>query len=118
MSRGYETHPERNGAPLPENGHMIPPTLNELCSELRRAEIELMYAIAKHRKGWQAMRRRQKERELLADRPGMLSYLDTDEIWKVATGDVNWWRSEMTAQATTITALTKIIEAREAEIRE
>jgi hypothetical protein len=95
------------GAPLPDELSVLPPgpLLREIDQEIERAEVELMYAIARHRKAWAAMRRRAEERERLAGQPGMLSHLDSDAIWKKRTGDVGWWRGEMDCQATALLAL-------------
>jgi hypothetical protein len=76
-----------------------------------RCEVELLYAIAQHRKAWTAMRRRAEERDALVDKPGGLAAIEADPIWKKRTGDVSWWRDEMTAQATTRQALAAMKEA-------
>jgi hypothetical protein len=85
------------------------PTLQreDIQAELIRAEVELLYAIAKHRKAWKAMRARADERAMIeaSGAPGRLASLEADHIWKLRTGDVTWWRGEMTAQATAVTAL-------------
>lgn len=98
-----ETHPERLGAPL--TGDEVPPTVGEVTAEIVRCEIELMYAIARHRKAWSAMRRHREDASRKADSAGMQAYLDSDPIWKVKTGDVTWWRGEMQAQAAALQAL-------------
>jgi len=111
---GYPTRPLTPGAPLPEGlTELMPVQRADIVAELARAEYELMYALARHRKAWQKMRRRAKVRETLANRPGMLSHLDTDPIWKEATGDVAWWRGEMDAQASAILALRAMLEMME-----
>lgn len=101
------THPERLGAPL--NGDERPPTIPEVRAEYERCKIELMYAIAQHRKAWGVMRRRAEYRDTLVDRVGMLSTLESDPHWKKATGDVSWWRGEMDAQANVMLALRSML---------
>jgi hypothetical protein len=97
------TKPHVLGAPL--QGDEQPPTLAEIDAEIKRAEIELMYAIAKHRKAWKVMRQRAEARDEASGKVGMLSTLESDPHWKKATGDVSWWRDEMTAQASALQAL-------------
>lgn len=103
---GYRTHPHRIGAPLPVEMHGIEqamPAPGAIIAELTRAQVELMYAIARHRQAWTRMRRVREDREQKG-----LTFLDSDREWKVATSDVAWWRDEMTAQATTIKALVEM----------
>lgn len=114
MSRaGYETNPLRVGAPLPEGlAELALPSESEIRAELTRAEVELMHAIAQHRKAWSAMRRRAKEREELAGRPGRLAYLESDSLWKTRTGAVSWWCGEMQAQAALVQTLQAMLYRR------
>jgi hypothetical protein len=94
------------GAPLPDSMYKLPLIdKRDIEEELLRAEIELMYALSRHRKAWRVMRQRAEHRATLADHVGMLSTLESDPHWKKATGDVSWWRDEVTAQATAILAL-------------
>lgn len=107
---GYRTNPMRVGAPLPEEMDAIRrPDPVMVGAELARAQVELMYAVARHRKAWSAMR---EYRRLQQERQGPRAYLDSDPIWRIRTGDVQWWRDEMLAQAATITALTTMVEMR------
>jgi hypothetical protein len=105
--RGYTTNPLKVGAPLPESLVSLPgaPTLREIEMEMIRAEAELMYALARRRKAWSAMRRRAEEREILADKPGALTHLDSDHIWKKRVGDVGWWRDEVQTHSAALLAL-------------
>lgn len=103
---GHPTHPMRPGAPLPpEILKLLPADIMDIDEELRRAEVELLYAAAKHRKAWRVMRDRALKRDAMADQIGMLPTLESDPHWKKATGDVAWWRGEMEAQAALVTAL-------------
>ena len=108
---GYSTKPTKVGAPLPvEMAEIEEPGPGPILAELTRAKVELMYAIARHRKAWSRMRLIKREREADAAKKGVPAYLDNDTLWKIATGDVSWWRDEMTAQATTVAALTTMAE--------
>lgn len=124
---GNPTNPLRRGAPLPDQGIFTNPqagtvsqdmliglpTLNpqDIQDELTRAGVELVYALARHRKAWQAMARRLDERAALVDVPGGLAAIDSDPIWKNRTHDVAWWRDEVTCQSTAILALQALIPA-------
>lgn len=111
MTLGYRTYPGRVGAPLPEEMSGIDePTPMAILAELRRAKVELMYAIARHRQAWSHMRKVKLEREADALKKGVPAYLDNDVFWKIATADVSWWRGEMQAQAATVTALMAMAE--------
>lgn len=100
-----KTAPLKAGAPLPDDEPIIAPTLLDVRAEITRAQVELMYAIAMHRKAWSRMRAIRQDRDARADQKGIPVYLDNDPNWKVATGDVAWWRGEMQAQAAAISAL-------------
>lgn len=107
---GHPTKPLVLGAPLP-SGAGSKVDAQDVADELRRAEIELLYAISQHRKAWKVMRRRAELRNEQSGKIGMLSTLESDPHWKKATGDVDWWRGEMTAQATTVLALQQMLLA-------
>jgi len=109
---GKPTRPLLAGAPLPPKTDLeIDP--QDIGDELARAETELLYALARHRKAWQSMARHLNERAELAGRPGALAAIDSDPTWKHKTGDVAWWRDEVTCQATAVTALTGMLERHE-----
>jgi hypothetical protein len=108
------TNPMKIGAPLPPDQQSLFVDYGDLVEELRRAECELVYALARHRKAWQSMARRLDERAELVDKPGGLAAIDSDPIWKKKTGDVQWWRDEVTCQATAVLALKEIIRDRDA----
>lgn len=112
--KGYKTQPLKVGAPLPGSltALPLPPTQEEIENELDRAEVELMYAAARHRQAWALMRKRQKEREEAADVPGALAALESDPIWKKRTSDVTWWRGEVDMQASLVLALGQMRDRR------
>jgi len=122
MTRNHpagETKPLVVGAPLPPELDTLFVEYEDLVEELRRAECELLYACARHRKAWSAMRARATERDLIAMRGsvGSLPTLESDAIWSKRTGDVKWWAAEMTAQGTAVLALKALIDGREAAKR-
>lgn len=99
-----KTRPDILGAPLSPTdytGGLLDeaPDVVDVQVELARAQIELMHAIAKHRKAWKAMAMAKAAAEERA------VWADAYTPYKIAVGDVRWWREEMTAQATTVTAL-------------
>lgn len=111
---GHPTRPLTPGAPLPEGYLLAPLHPGDIRQELHRAETELMYALARHRKAWAAMRAHANDRAEKANSgiPGKLAALDADPVWKHRTGDVSWWRDEITAQATAVTALRQMLADR------
>lgn len=110
------TQPLSIGAPLPKELTTLHVDHEDLVDELRRAEIELIYALARHRKAWAAMRARQEERALLELKgvAGMLSDLASDTVWAKRTSDVKWWCAEVTAQSTAVLALKALLDGRSA----
>lgn len=112
MTLGYVTNPLKNGAPLPDEADLAAPVAGAIRAELLRAKVELMHAIARHRKAWKVMRQIKVEREEDAAKKGVPAYLDNDVHWSVAVGDVRWWREEMNAQASTVTALMAMLADR------
>ena len=78
------------------------PTDQQVSDELDRATVELMYAIARHRKAWSTMRAHKQEAEARA------VWAEGYNPYKLAVADVRWWREEMAAQAATVSALTAI----------
>lgn len=103
---GHPTQPLMPGAPLPPQMMNLPPIRPEdVEDELTRARVELLYACAMHRKAWKKMRQVKLDREADAESKGVPAYLDNDVFWKIAVGDVRWWREEMAAQSSAILAL-------------
>lgn len=106
---GYTTNPMRVGAPLPTDMMAIaPPQPGAVMAELVRAEVELMYALARHRQAWNAMRKYKEIQDARAIDQRFENFLDSDPTWKIKTGDVAWWRGEVNAQAAAVLALAKM----------
>lgn len=108
MTNQHPAHPTKPmvpGAPLPKSSILPTLTREDIIEELTRAEVELLHALARHRKSWKSMRERAEERDLLVSTPGGLAAIDSDPVWKKRTGDVAWWRDEVTCQATAVIAL-------------
>lgn len=104
------TKPLVLGAPLSAEDYEGPvelhlPSTEDIRAEWLRAKIELMYAIARHRKAWARMRGHHEEAKARA------VWADSYPPYKEAVGDVRWWREEMNAQAATVTALTALLTA-------
>lgn len=100
------TNPLRIGAPLPTDLiELRRPANGHIRAEILRCEVELMHAIAKHRKAWSLMRKWSAHREEAANTPGQLAALESDPVWKKRVGDVTWWRDEMNARAAALLAL-------------
>jgi hypothetical protein len=97
------TKPLQVGAPLDPD--IYPgviaslPTQIEITNELTRAQVELMHAIARHRKAWANLQALGTKLDLAG------TWKDSDLTYQKAVSDVKWWREEMNAQAATITAL-------------
>lgn len=106
-NKGYATRPLKVGAPLPSEltALPVPPALDEIHAEMDRCEVELMHAIAMHRKAWARMRNRAVDRDALVGTPGGLAAIDSDPIWKKRTGDVTWWRGEVESRSAAYLAL-------------
>lgn len=104
---GAPTNPLRLGPPGDRHGEV--PLLHpvDIHEELARAGYELLFAAARHRKAW-AVARQLKDK--IAGEGG---WPDGDATYKKATSDVRWWREEMTAQATAVSALHTMLESRQ-----
>lgn len=109
-----KTNPLRTGAPLDPDQYpgilSSTPRESEITGELIRAKVELMHAVALHRKAWGKMRAIRDELEEKAANTGIEAYPDNNTLYKLAVADVRWWREEMTAQAATVTALTSMMD--------
>lgn len=98
------TKPLELGAPLPEDDYrgniaLHLPSEDDIRNELLRCRVELMYAIARHRKAWSKMRKHKQVADLKS------VWAESYTPYKEAVSDVRWWREEMTSQAATLTAL-------------
>jgi len=100
------TDPMRISAPLPpdfdEPIDWQNPAL--IRDELIRAQVELMYAIDRHRRCWAKMQHIKQAAEL----KGNAYFMDNERGWKIATGDVTWWRGEVSARSNAVMALIQL----------
>jgi len=96
--------PLNPSAPLSDDASIswLPP--NIVRAEAIRAQRELLHAIRKHRAAWSLMAKLKKQ----ADERGVSWYMDNDRDWKLATGDVTWWRGEMSARSNSLLALLQL----------
>lgn len=85
---------------------MALPSLAAVENEIVKLTAELRNALTKHRRAWARM-------GLLKDQArdaGNAWYMDNQRAWKLATGDVTWWRGEVSAAANAMTAMFGLIE--------
>src|ERR1044072_9443203 len=91
-------------APLPENFMLRLPSREELLKEIIRTSSELRWALHKQRATWAHMAHTPAEyRER-----GNLYFYENDRHWKLATGDVSWWRGEVSSRANALSALLQL----------
>jgi hypothetical protein len=95
------TDPLVHSAPLERGWAVKMPNRADLQNELTRASAELMYALHRQRTAWAKMRLL-KERY---DRAPNHEFLDNERPWKLAIGDVQWWRGEVSSRANAVIAL-------------
>ena len=72
--------------------------------ELKRAQAELFWAINKHRLAWDKMERLSAE---YAEK-GNAFFKDNERPWKLAIGDVQWWRGEVSSRSNAVLALSQL----------
>lgn len=77
-----------------------------VADELKRAQAELLWAINKHRLAWDLMERLNGE---YAEK-GNAFFKDNERPWKLAVGDVQWWRGEVSSRSNAVLALTKLAQ--------
>lgn len=88
-------------APLPPEWPICLPSRPQLIAELERASAELMWALNRQRTTWARMARLKAEYE----KAGNAYFIDNERAWKLATGDVTWWRGEVSSRANALSAL-------------
>lgn len=101
------THPLHRSAPLPVGMVVSMPHPELLLDEIKRASTELMWATHRHRKAWARMARLKE----IADLKGTSWYMDNEREWKIATGDVTWWRGEISSRSNALTAMLALATA-------
>lgn len=94
--------PDVNSAPLPPEWPVDQlPTTESIRAEIKRASVELLWALNRQRTTWAKMARLKAE----YDKRGVGFFIDNERPWKLATGDVQWWRGEVSARANALSAL-------------
>ncbi len=112
-------HPLVTSAPLNENpdvdsNNEVPwPLPSQVAAELRRAAAELEWALRKHRSAWDKMQRLAREYE---DK-GNAFFKDNERPWKLAIGDVQWWRGEVSARSNSVLALRSLADLYGVDVR-
>jgi hypothetical protein len=76
------------------------PTPEVMANEAKRAALELVWALHRQRTSWAKLARVQAE---YGDRN--IDFLDNERPYKLAIGDVQWWRGEVSSRANALTAL-------------
>lgn len=105
------TDPSRVSAPLPDGWpiHLPDNPIDEhnLIADIERAYSELRFALHRQRTTWAHMARlREKYRGM-----GNAYFYENERAWKLATGDVTWWRGEVNARSNALTALLALAAA-------
>lgn len=88
-------------APLGRDTNLGMPTVDALEDEMLLVAAELKNALTKHRGYWLEMQRLK-----LHFTQRNIDFLDNEREWKEATGNVTWWRGEVSAAANSLQALT------------
>jgi hypothetical protein len=95
------TDPGRVSTPLPPDTDLSAwPTRTEVLNEARRATHELMWALHRQRACWARLA---KVKAILGERN--IEYIDNERSYKLAVGDVQWWRGEVSSRANALSAL-------------
>lgn len=88
-------------APLPAGMPIDWPNPEKLRAEIRRASAELMWALRKQRKAWAHM---QTLKEVYKTKQNY-EFLDNERPWKLAIGDVQWWRGEVSSRSNALSSM-------------
>jgi hypothetical protein len=101
------TDPSRVSAPLPDDFPIDIPNEHDLVAEITRAYAELRWALHRQRTTWAHMA---KVREEYKEK-GNAYFYENERRWKLATGDVQWWRGEVNSRSNALTALLSLAAA-------
>jgi hypothetical protein len=104
MSRWSD--PTKRSAPLPDGVDVKQwPRRGELMFEVQRQTHELLYALHRQRTAWAKFARVSAE---LSERN--IDFVDNERPFVLASGDVKWWRGEVSSRANALTALLAAVE--------
>lgn len=95
----------RNSAPLPDDWDIKLPQPGLLHADIVRAATELRWALHRQRAAWRHMARLKSMYDTTN-----VEFIDNERSWKLATGEVSWWRGEVTSRATALTAMLNLAE--------
>lgn len=101
------TNPAHRSAPLPEwmeDADITLPSPAELIDDLKRAATELRWALHRQRAAWKRMA---ELKEHYRTKPNF-DFIDNERPWKLAVGDVQWWRGEVSSRANAVQALVSL----------
>ncbi len=112
MNRLFRTDPKIRSTPLPEGWRIELPQPPDLNAEIRRATTELFYALHRQRTTWARLAHVKAE---LGERN--IEFLDNERPYKLAVGDVQWWRGEVSSRSNALTALLSLAAAMDIDVR-
>lgn len=96
-----QIYPSQVSAPLPDGLDLTAPVpVLLLRAEANRATHELMWALQRQRATWARLAKVKAE---LGERN--ISFFDNERIYKLAVGDVQWWRGEVSSRSNALLAL-------------
>jgi len=91
--------------PLPDSFDMDRMSRPRVEAEITLMLAEVRNAISRHRRAWKHMA--QVKRDLLDDGR---EFIDEERPYKLAVGDVKWWREELVATSAALSALVAYAE--------
>lgn len=98
------TDPTSPSAPLPPQTTIETPSASTLVEEIKRASTELLWALHRQRTSWARMAKVKAELEA----KGLAYFPEAEREWKLATGDVTWWRGEVSSRSNALSALLQL----------
>lgn len=101
------TDPRARSAPLPRGTMVGLPEPSALLAEIERASTELMWGLHRQRQVWAKMEALRIE----AEDKGNAWFMDNERPWKLATGDVAWWRGEVSSRSNALSSLVSLAAA-------
>lgn len=99
-------NPRVISAPLPDDMPIRLPSKDALIAEIARAATELQWALDRQRTTWARLARIKAE---LAGRA--IEFIDNERPYKLAVGDVQWWRGEVSSRSNALSGLLALAAA-------
>ena len=93
-------------APLPADWTLVAqPTKLRMQAEAKRAALELVWALHRQRTAWSKLAR---IKDAFTERN--IEWVENERPYKLAVGDVQWWRGEVSSRANALSALLAAIQ--------